>query len=208
MNTFDKYFVSSSLPERGEGHDSQDEPAEDQFCDPQQRPLDWPSLLQPHGRQPDLQGDEEDGEEDLKMLIVVFSKCPDPLLCRAAVKAVTVVRVPQPGVSPLSVSHQPSFVDEANALLIPIILWSVALMSSGDGPSWHTPPRTPLLWEALRSTQGANSNMWAATMKRVAQHIVGPLLPVEQAEGKRTSSSERQPLRAVFDYLGKAWNVM
>lgn len=46
--------------------------------------------------------------------------------------------------------------------------------------------------------------MWAATMKRVAQHIVGPLLPVEQAEGKRTSSSERQPLLAVLDYLGKA----
>ena len=156
MNTFVTFSVSSSLPERGEGHDSQDEPAEDQFCDPQQRPLDWPSVLQPYGRQPDLQGDEEDGEEDLKMLTVIFffEVCPDPLLCSAAVMAVTVVRVPQPGVSLPSVSHQPSFADEANALLIPIILWSVALISSGDGPSWHTPPLTPLLWEALQEHSG------------------------------------------------------
>lgn len=55
--------LSWFLAERGKGHDCQNEPTEDQFCHTQQRPLDRPALLQPPGRQPDLQGDEEDGEE-------------------------------------------------------------------------------------------------------------------------------------------------
>lgn len=50
-------------PERGEGHDRQNEPTEDQLCHPQQWPLDRPSFLQPPGGQQDLQGDEEDGEQ-------------------------------------------------------------------------------------------------------------------------------------------------
>lgn len=50
-------------PERGEGHDRQNEPTEDQLCHPQQWPLDRPALLQPPGGQQDLQGDEEDGEQ-------------------------------------------------------------------------------------------------------------------------------------------------
>lgn len=59
------FFFSPPPPssERGEGHDRQNEPTEDQLCHPQQWPLDRPSLLQPPGGQQDLQGDEEDGEQ-------------------------------------------------------------------------------------------------------------------------------------------------
>lgn len=59
--------LSLSFTEGGKGHDCQNEPTADQFYDPQQWPLDRPSLLQPPGWQPDLQGDEKDGKvEHLK----------------------------------------------------------------------------------------------------------------------------------------------
>lgn len=57
------YTLPLSLAERGEGHDSQNEPPEDKLCHSQHRPLDRQALLQPPGGKPGLQGDEEDGED-------------------------------------------------------------------------------------------------------------------------------------------------
>lgn len=55
---------------------------------------------------------------------------------------VSVIREPQQGDSPASVSARLSSRDEANASLTPIILCPSVLLRGGDGPSWHTPPLT------------------------------------------------------------------
>lgn len=76
------HIVPVCLAERGEGHVSQNEPSEDQLCDPQLRPLDRPSLLQPHGGQPDLQGDEEDGEDQGAEVQHRAARCYWAFYCR------------------------------------------------------------------------------------------------------------------------------
>lgn len=137
--------MSLFLPERGKGHDCQNEPTEDQFCHPQQWPLDWPSLLQPPGWQPDLQGDEEDGEEHLKSDRRYFQ----------SVRALCFVEPTARCDPPANISAWLSFGDEANTLLIPVILCPAVLISIGDGPSWHTLPLTPHL--SCEKLTGAHS---------------------------------------------------